>query len=133
MKRYMIVLAAPLVVAMQCPVWAQGGSLYPYGAAGVPDWMSQGLGGPPQYLREQAQVDARYAQTRQRQAEARAEYIRTHDLAARPDSWRYVRHNGQWWYYQPDKQWLVYADSTWKPYSDPRGSAKGGPGISRSQ
>jgi hypothetical protein len=29
------------------------------------------------------------------------------------DEWRYRRHNGQWWYYQTNKQWVVWNGSRW--------------------
>lgn len=27
--------------------------------------------------------------------------------------WRFVRHNGEWWYYTPDRQWLYYRSGQW--------------------
>jgi hypothetical protein len=29
------------------------------------------------------------------------------------DKWRFVWHNNQWWYYQPDGQWLIHDGSAW--------------------
>lgn len=33
------------------------------------------------------------------------------------EGWRYKWHNGHWWYYQPDKQWLFWNGLGWSPYS----------------
>ena len=30
------------------------------------------------------------------------------------DNWRFVRHNNQWWYYQPNGQWLIHDGSAWR-------------------
>ncbi len=32
------------------------------------------------------------------------------------EQWRYRRHNGNWWYYQPDKSWVVWSGNAWVPY-----------------
>ena len=34
----------------------------------------------------------------------------------RSDQWRYVQHNGQWWYYTPKQTWLIHDGSAWQPY-----------------
>jgi hypothetical protein len=31
--------------------------------------------------------------------------------------WRYKWHNGHWWYYQPNNQWLFWNGASWSPYS----------------
>lgn len=31
--------------------------------------------------------------------------------------WRFTRHNGQWWYYTPQNQWLYHRDGQWHAYS----------------
>jgi hypothetical protein len=84
---------------------AQSDSIYPGGAAEVPDWLVEGKAGPPEYLAAQAELDARTA--------------RTQFLFARPDAWRYVVYQGHWWYYQPNHHWLVYDHYVWKPYKEP--------------
>ena len=37
--------------------------------------------------------------------------------AGEVERWRYKRHNGHWWYYQPYKSWLFWNGSSWSPYS----------------
>jgi hypothetical protein len=32
-------------------------------------------------------------------------------------SWRYVRHDGQWWYWLPQGRWVYWEDNRWKPYA----------------
>jgi hypothetical protein len=32
------------------------------------------------------------------------------------EGWRYKWHNGHWWYYQPNKQWLFWNGTTWSAY-----------------
>jgi hypothetical protein len=33
------------------------------------------------------------------------------------EGWRYKWHNGHWWYYQPNKQWLFWNGTSWSPYA----------------
>jgi hypothetical protein len=33
------------------------------------------------------------------------------------ESWRYKWHNGHWWYYQTNKQWLFWDGTRWTTYS----------------
>jgi hypothetical protein len=33
-----------------------------------------------------------------------------------PNAWRYKWHNGKWWYYTPNKDWLVYQNDAWAPF-----------------
>jgi hypothetical protein len=33
-----------------------------------------------------------------------------------PDRWRYVNHNGGWWYYTPTKQWMYWSEGRWVQY-----------------
>jgi hypothetical protein len=33
--------------------------------------------------------------------------------ASSGDKWRFVWHNNQWWYYQPNGQWLIHDGSAW--------------------
>ena len=35
---------------------------------------------------------------------------------AAPDDWRYRRHNGQWWYWLPNKTWVAWSGNAWIPY-----------------
>jgi hypothetical protein len=35
------------------------------------------------------------------------------------DRWRYTYHNNQWWYYTPQKSWMVYRDNNWGAYNPP--------------
>jgi hypothetical protein len=35
------------------------------------------------------------------------------------EGWRYKWHNGHWWYYQPNKQWLFWNGTSWTAYSPP--------------
>ncbi len=39
--------------------------------------------------------------------------------AAKGDSWRYVRSNNHWWYWQPNNSWVFYHNSRWVPF-DPK-------------
>jgi hypothetical protein len=32
------------------------------------------------------------------------------------ESWRYRRHNGQWWYWMPSEKWLVWTGDRWTAY-----------------
>ncbi|MGO8748529.1 MAG: hypothetical protein ACLQNE_21345 [Thermoguttaceae bacterium] len=32
-----------------------------------------------------------------------------------PD-WHYVWHDGHWWYWMPEKTWMVWTGSAWTPY-----------------
>jgi hypothetical protein len=32
-------------------------------------------------------------------------------------TWRTQRYNGDWWYYTPQNNWMVYRDNQWTPYS----------------
>lgn len=36
---------------------------------------------------------------------------------ARPNDWRYVYHNGRWWYWQPNNTWVIWNGSAWIPQS----------------
>jgi len=45
------------------------------------------------------------------------------------ESWRYVRHNGERWYWMPEKYWLYYRNGQWHRY-DPRTFVRPGPRIS---
>jgi hypothetical protein len=47
------------------------------------------------------------------------------DATANPDGWRYVWHNNQWWYYTPEKSWLIWNGTAWYPQNDPN-AAYGG-------
>jgi hypothetical protein len=98
-------VGATLVVSTGQQALAQSGSIYPGGAADVPEWLLEGKAAPDRYLALQAQLDARTA--------------RIQLLAARPDGWRYVRDGGRWWYYQSNQRWLVYENNAWKPYMTP--------------
>lgn len=31
-------------------------------------------------------------------------------------SWRYRRHNGEWWYWSPQERWLYWRDGSWHVY-----------------
>ena len=33
------------------------------------------------------------------------------------ESWRYKWHNGNWWYFQTNKQWLFWDGTRWTTYS----------------
>ena len=33
--------------------------------------------------------------------------------SATGDKWRFVWHNNQWWYYQPNGSWLIHDGSAW--------------------
>lgn len=33
---------------------------------------------------------------------------------AKPESWRYVWHEGRWWYYQPGGHWLFWNGASWE-------------------
>jgi hypothetical protein len=35
---------------------------------------------------------------------------------ASSEQWRYVRHDGRWWYYDALGHWLVYTDGVWAFY-----------------
>jgi hypothetical protein len=37
--------------------------------------------------------------------------------AANPNQWRYVQHNGQWWYYTPQNSWMRWNGSAWAPHT----------------
>lgn len=32
------------------------------------------------------------------------------------ESWRYRRHNGQWWYWLPSEKWVVWTGDRWTAY-----------------
>ncbi len=32
------------------------------------------------------------------------------------NNWRYRRHNGRWWYYTPQRSWMVWDGGAWNPY-----------------
>lgn len=32
------------------------------------------------------------------------------------NDWRMVRHNNQWWYWNPNNSWSVYRNNAWGPY-----------------
>lgn len=34
------------------------------------------------------------------------------------DSWRYVFHNGRWWYWTPANRWFVWRDGRWHRWGD---------------
>lgn len=50
-------------------------------------------------------------------ATVQAEKNGASDVKSRPDGWRYVWHNNQWWYYTPRQHWLVYQGDSWQPYA----------------
>jgi hypothetical protein len=31
--------------------------------------------------------------------------------------WRYVWHEGRWWYWMPSNRWMVWTDSRWAPFA----------------
>jgi hypothetical protein len=31
--------------------------------------------------------------------------------------WRFTRHNGEWWYYTPQNQWMYHRNGQWNTYS----------------
>jgi hypothetical protein len=31
--------------------------------------------------------------------------------------WRFTRHNGEWWYYTPQNQWMYHRNGQWNAYS----------------
>jgi hypothetical protein len=33
---------------------------------------------------------------------------------SRPDQWRYVWHNNQWWYFKPSGKWLIFNGHDWQ-------------------
>lgn len=37
--------------------------------------------------------------------------------AGRDARWRFSRHNGEWWYYTPDNQWMYHRDGDWRQFS----------------
>jgi hypothetical protein len=41
----------------------------------------------------------------------------------RADQWRYRRFNGQWWYYMPNKSWMVWNGDRWTEPMARAGSA----------
>jgi hypothetical protein len=38
-------------------------------------------------------------------------------LIDRNATWRRIQHNGDWWYYTPQNNWMVYRNNDWVPYS----------------
>lgn len=50
------------------------------------------------------------------------------DPPVQRDDWRYRRHNGQWWYWLPNKTWVTWSGRAWIPYrssADPNRYASG--------
>jgi len=43
--------------------------------------------------------------------------------AAAGDSWRFLRHQGLWWYWLPSEKWVYWSDGKWVPY-DPASYAQ---------
>ncbi|REK10457.1 MAG: hypothetical protein DWQ37_16360 [Planctomycetota bacterium] len=41
---------------------------------------------------------------------------RVADFVRGPDAWRYKRHNGRWWYWQPNETWSVWNGDDWEPF-----------------
>lgn len=37
--------------------------------------------------------------------------------ASGPNQWRYKWHQGRWWYWTPAKNWVVYLNNAWRPYT----------------
>ena len=35
--------------------------------------------------------------------------------SAAGDKWRFVWHNNQWWYYQPNGTWMIHDGNAWHP------------------
>ncbi len=48
-------------------------------------------------------------------AQADAEFNAQADRDAR---WRKIRHNGEWWYYSPEGNWMYMRDGQWNRYDD---------------
>ena len=54
---------------------------------------------------------------------ANADESAVQDVAAQQEAqpkiegWRYKWHNGHWWYFQPNKQWLFWNGLSWSSYS----------------
>jgi hypothetical protein len=42
-----------------------------------------------------------------------AEPIQTKDQ----NKWRYVVHNGEWWYWMPDNRWVFWRNNKWNDYN----------------
>jgi hypothetical protein len=38
------------------------------------------------------------------------------DVRESGDRWRFVLHNGEWWYWMPDNSWMFYRDNNWSRY-----------------
>jgi hypothetical protein len=38
------------------------------------------------------------------------------DVSQPGESWRYRRHNGQWWYWLPSEKWAVWSGDRWTAY-----------------
>jgi hypothetical protein len=47
--------------------------------------------------------------------------------AAAPEQWRYVSHNGEWWYWLPQNRWVYWRNEKWNDYSPQSFVAKGSP------
>ncbi len=39
-----------------------------------------------------------------------------------PDAWRYRWNDGRWWYWMPEKKWMMWTGSAWVPYDQFSGS-----------
>jgi hypothetical protein len=37
--------------------------------------------------------------------------------AARDARWRFARHNGEWWYYSPENNWMYHRDGEWNTFA----------------
>jgi hypothetical protein len=53
--------------------------------------------------------------------------------AASPDqnTWRYVWHSGEWWYWLPQEKWVYWRNNQWNDY-DPAFATNAGQGVNRS-
>jgi len=48
---------------------------------------------------------------------AQAQYASTNVGVQANNDWRYVWHNGQWWYWTPENRWMIHFNGSWTPYS----------------
>jgi hypothetical protein len=48
------------------------------------------------------------------------------------DGWRYCWHDSRWWYWTPEKHWLVWTGASWVPFESSHGDTVRTPGGSAS-
>ena len=64
-----------------------------------------------------------------RNADSTSNQSRSQPWDLNGNRWRFTRHNGEWWYWNPDSRWLYWRDGQWQGYSPDQYSMRNGDSL----